>query len=139
VIDEFLCASAAHGRDRLPRLQQRLSRNSSWSGRSAAFVIEQLHRQLLDVAKRAGVTHGRRFRIDTTVVETNVHYPTGSSLLQDGMRVLTRTMQRASTALGDARGRVRNRLRSVGRRVLIIGRQARRRKRATRWSAVIAS
>jgi transposase, IS5 family len=39
--------------------------------------------------------------------------------------VLTRTMQRASAALGDARGRVRNRLRSVGRRVLIIGRQAR--------------
>jgi transposase, IS5 family len=39
--------------------------------------------------------------------------------------VLTRTMQRASAALGDRRGRVRNRLRSVGRRVLAIGRQAR--------------
>ena len=88
-------------------------------------VIEQLHRQVVEVAKRAGVTHGRRFRIDTTVVETNVHYPTDSSLLQDGVRVLTRTMQRASAALGDARGRVRNRLRSVGRRVLVIGRQAR--------------
>jgi IS5 family transposase len=88
-------------------------------------VIEQLHRRVVDVATRAGVTHGRRFRIDTTVVETNVHYPTDSSLLQDGVRVLTRTMQRASAALGDAPGRVRNRLRSVGRRVLVIGRQAR--------------
>jgi transposase, IS5 family len=88
-------------------------------------VIEQLHGQVVEVAKRAGVTHGRRFRIDTTVVETNVHYPTDSSLLQDGVRVLTRTMQRASATLGDDRGRVRNRLRSVGRRVLIIGRQAR--------------
>src|ERR671911_610119 len=88
-------------------------------------VIEQLHRQVVDVAKRAGVTHGRRFRIDTTVVETNVHYPTDSSLLQDGVRVLTRTMHRASAALGDGRGRVRDRRRSVGRRVLIIGRQAR--------------
>ena len=66
-------------------------------------VIEQLHRQVVEVAKRAGVTHGRRFRIDTTVVETNVHYPTDSTLLQDGVRVLTRTMQRASTALGDPR------------------------------------
>ena len=37
-------------------------------------VIAQLHRQVIDVAKRAGVTRGRRFRIDTTVVETNVHY-----------------------------------------------------------------
>jgi transposase, IS5 family len=88
-------------------------------------VIEELHRRVVDVAKRAGVTHGRRFRIDTTVVETNVHYPTDSSLLQDGVRVLTRTMQRASAALSDAPGRVRNRLRSIGRRVLIIGRQAR--------------
>jgi IS5 family transposase len=88
-------------------------------------VIEQLHRQVVEVAKRAGVTHGRRFRIDTTVVETNVHYPTDSTLLQDSVRVLTRTMERASVALGDRRGRIRNRLRSVRRRVLIIGYEAR--------------
>src|SRR5215218_328155 len=88
-------------------------------------VIAQLHRQVVDVAKRAGVTHGRRFRIDTTVVETNVHYPTDSTLLQDGVRVLTRTMQRASTALGDQPGRIRNRLRSVMRGVLTISYQAR--------------
>jgi IS5 family transposase len=88
-------------------------------------VIAQLHRQVIEVAKRAGVTHGRRLRIDTTVVETNVHYPTDSTLLRDGMRVLTRAMQRASTALGDRPGRIRNRLRSVTRRVLIIGYEAR--------------
>ncbi|MDQ3486477.1 MAG: ISNCY family transposase, partial [Acidobacteriota bacterium] len=88
-------------------------------------VIAQLHRQVVEVAKRAGVTRGRRFRIDTTVVETNVHYPTDSTLLQDGVRVLTRTMQRASTALGDEPGRIRNRLRSVTRAVLTIGYQAR--------------
>ena len=88
-------------------------------------VIDQLHRQVVEVAKRAGVTHGRRFRIDTTVVETNVHYPTDSTLLQDGVRVLTRTMQRASTALGDSPGRIRNRLRSVTRTVLTIAYQAR--------------
>ena len=63
-------------------------------------VIEQLHRQVVEVEKRAGVTHGRRFRIDTTVVATNVHYPTDSTLLGDGVRVLTRTLQRASAAFG---------------------------------------
>ena len=88
-------------------------------------IIQQLHRQVVEVAKRAGVTHGRRFRVDTTVVETNVHYPTDSTLLQDGVRVLTRTLQRASTALGDQAGRIRNRLRSVTRRVLIVGYEAR--------------
>ncbi len=89
-------------------------------------AIQQLHQRVVDVAKRAGVTRGRRFRIDTTVVETDVHYPTDSSLLQDGVRVLTRTMPRASAALGDRRPRVRDRRRSVSRRGLIIGRQARR-------------
>src|SRR5580765_4678433 len=88
-------------------------------------VIGHLHRQVVEVAKRVGVTRGRRFRIDTTVVETNVHYPTDSTLLQDGVRVLTRTMQRASTVLGNQAGRIRNRLRSVTRRVLSIGYQAR--------------
>ena len=88
-------------------------------------VIAQLHRQVVEVAKRAGVTRGRRFRIDTTVVETNVHYPTDSTLLQDGVRVLTRTMQRASTALGDEPRRIRNRMRSVTRGVLRIGYEAR--------------
>jgi transposase-like protein DUF772/DDE family transposase len=89
-------------------------------------VIEQLHRQVVEVAKRAGVTHGRRFRVDTTVVETNVHYPTDSTLLQDGARVLTRTMQHGCTALGEPHSRIRNRLRSVARRCIAIRLQSRR-------------
>jgi IS5 family transposase len=88
-------------------------------------VITDLHQRVVDVAKRAGVTHGRRFRIDTTVVETNVHYPTDSTLLQDGVRVLTRTMQRATQAMGLPAARVRNRGRSVGRLGLAISVQAR--------------
>jgi len=59
--------------------------------------------------------HGRRFRIDTTVVETNVHYSTDSTLLQDGVRVLTRAMQRAQRAAGAGTDRVRNRRRWVTR------------------------
>jgi IS5 family transposase len=92
-------------------------------------VIAALHRQIVEVAKRAGVTHGRRFRVDTTVVETNVHYPTDSTLLQDGVRALTRTMQHGGAALGDASSRVRNRLRSVGRRCIAIRLQSRREER----------
>ena len=66
-------------------------------------VIAQLHRQVVEVAKRAGVTHGRRFRVDTTVVETNVHYLTDSTLLQDGVRAPPRTMQHGCVALGEPR------------------------------------
>ena len=89
-------------------------------------VIEQLHRQVVEVAKRAGVTHGRRFRIDTTVVETNVHYPTDSTLLQDGVRALTRTMHQGCAALGEPTSRIRNRLRSVAHRCIAIRLQSRR-------------
>src|SRR6476469_156925 len=89
-------------------------------------VIEQLHRQVVEVAKRAGVTHGRRFRIDTTVVETNVHYPTDSTLLQDSVRALTRTMHHGCAALGEPASRIRNRLRSVAHRCIAIRLQARR-------------
>jgi IS5 family transposase len=88
-------------------------------------VITDLHQRIVAVATRAGVTRGRRFRIDTTVVETNVHYPTDSTLLQDGVRVLTRAMQRASGAVGTAAAPVRNRLRSVTRLGLAISLQAR--------------
>ncbi len=86
-------------------------------------VITDLHQRVVDVAKRAGVTHGRRFRIDTTVVETNVHHPTDSTLLQDGVRVLTRAMERAAAAVGARPSR--NRLRRVARLGLAISFQAR--------------
>ena len=45
-----------------------------------------------------GVIQGRKMRVDTTVVETNIHYPTDSSLLGDGARVLSRTMKKVKQA-----------------------------------------
>jgi IS5 family transposase len=59
-------------------------------------------------------------RVDTTVVESNVHYPTDSSLLDDGARVLTRTMKKIERTCGGLNKRVRNRTRSVTRRVIAI-------------------
>lgn len=89
-------------------------------------VIAQVHAQLVRVAVAQKVTRGRRLRVDTTVVETNVHYPTDSTLLGDATRVLTRTMQRVGRVLGGAAAQVRNRLRSVQRRVFAIARASRR-------------
>jgi len=48
------------------------------------------------IARENGVAKGRKLRVDTTVVETNIHYPTDSSLLGDGVRALTRVMKRVS-------------------------------------------
>ena len=50
-------------------------------------TLKPLLARLVHVARRRRVTCGARLRVDTTVVETNIHYPTDSSLLADGVRV----------------------------------------------------
>ena len=67
-------------------------------------VVEQVHQRIVAIAKEKGVVPGRRMRVDTTVVETNIHYPTDSSLLGDGARVLTRLMKKAEAAVGIREG-----------------------------------
>jgi IS5 family transposase len=64
-------------------------------------------------------------RVDTTVVETNIHHPTDSTLLGDGVRVLTRIMKKITAIAGATGTRLRDRSRSVKLRVLEIARVAR--------------
>src|SRR5262245_49293448 len=84
-------------------------------------VIADLHRRLIEIAQEKGVIQGRKMRVDTTVVESNIHYPTDSSLLGDGARVLTRTMKKIQKqAAGKLKRKVRDRTRSVNKRVVAI-------------------
>src|SRR5437879_11096245 len=64
-------------------------------------------------------------RHDTTITEVNIHYPTDSSLLGDGTRVLTRIMKQVSELVGEQGTRVRDRLRTIGYRVMEIARLSR--------------
>src|SRR5258708_27519378 len=59
-----------------------------WGVAVGPEVVKQIHQRLVQLAQANGLAAGRRMRVDTTVVETNVHYPTDSSLLGDGVRVL---------------------------------------------------
>lgn len=95
-------------------------------------VISELHRRLIEMARHERVVSGRKLRLDTTVVEANVHYPTDSSLLDDGLRVLTRTMRRIQETAGSAGEKLRDRMRSVGRIVMRIGRSVRSEQGAER-------
>jgi IS5 family transposase len=89
-------------------------------------VIAELHARIVALAQAKGIVQGRKMRVDTTVVETNVHYPTDSSLLGDGARVLTRTMKKvAAQKRGGLKTKLRDRMRTVKRRVLEIGLAAR--------------
>src|SRR6202522_4169327 len=83
-------------------------------------VIEQLHQRLVELAQERGVTKGKKLRVDRTVVESNIHYPTDSSLLGDGTRALTRTMKKIKSKSGGLKSKVRDRMRSIQKRVLAI-------------------
>lgn len=84
-------------------------------------TIAELQERIVALAQKRGVIRGRKMRVDTTVVESNIHYPTDSGLLNDGARVLTRTMKKIEQKTGGLKRKVRNRMRSVSKRVIAIG------------------
>ena len=96
-----------------------------WGVAVGPVVVKQIHERIVQIARDHRVAQGRRMRVDTTVVETNIHYPTDSSLLGDGGRVLTRTMKKITGIAGAAGTQLRDRSRSVKWRVLEIARAAR--------------
>src|ERR1700746_226334 len=96
-----------------------------WGVALGPEVIHQIHERIVQIARDHRVAAGRRMRVDTTVVETNIHYPTDSSLLGDGVRVLPRIMKKIAGLTGAAGAALRDRSRSVKLRVLEIARAAR--------------
>ena len=88
-------------------------------------VVEKVHKRVVEIALEKKVAAGRKLRVDTTVVETNIHYPTDSSLLGDGVRVLTRVMKKVGEAAGQAGTALRDRTRSITLKVLAIARASR--------------
>ena len=88
-------------------------------------TIKQIHDRMVQIAREQDVMQGRRMRVDTTVVETNIHHPTDSTLLGDGVRVLIRTMKQITKIVGVVGTKLRDRSRSVKLRLLEIARTAR--------------
>jgi IS5 family transposase len=87
-------------------------------------MTQRIHEHVVAKAREEGVAHGRKLRTDTTVVETNVHYPTDSALLGDGIRVLTRSLHRIAEQCAAGAVPVVNHARAVKRRLLEISRAA---------------
>src|SRR6201994_415372 len=73
-----------------------------WGVALGPEVVQQIHERIVHLAREHRVAAGRRIRVDTTVVETNIHYPTDSSLLGDGVRALTRIMKKIAGLTGAA-------------------------------------
>jgi IS5 family transposase len=83
-------------------------------------LVEELNAELLSLAVESRVLRSRRLRVDTTVVEADIRRPTDSGLCAHAVSRLTRLAKRIE-AIGLApRGRLRDRRRSIGKRVRAI-------------------
>jgi IS5 family transposase len=89
---------------------------------------KQINRRLAQHAVREERITGESLRLDTTAVETNIHWPTDSSLLWDSYRVLARLIERARELDPDVVGGRRLHRRPVRREALAIARKAAKRR-----------
>jgi transposase, IS5 family len=87
-------------------------------------VTEPVLQRVVEIACEQGVARGKKMRVDTTAIETNVHYPTDSSLLGDSVRVLSRCMSKIAQECKQGAVEVIHHARAVKYRLLEISRAA---------------
>ena len=87
-------------------------------------LTQQIHQRVVSVAKEQGVAQGRKLRVDTTAVESNIHYPTDSTLLGDGIRVLSRSLEHIAAKCKSGAFKVVHHGRALKHRLLEISRAA---------------
>ena len=88
----------------------------------------QINERVLVLAQSKHLTQGYKLRLDSSVTETNIRYPTDSGLLLDGVRILGRWLDCAAPLLSRkllVQGVCRNRVRSARRRARLIGKLSR--------------
>jgi IS5 family transposase len=90
-------------------------------------TVAALTRGLIAKAQRERRFRPRAARIDSTVVEADVRYPTDADLASHGVRALAREGRKLAERIGEGRLRVRDRSRAMGRRLRGITRTIRRR------------
>jgi len=90
-------------------------------------VVDELTRIVIGKAQRETRFRARAVRIDSTVVEADVRYPTDSGLALDSARVLAREARKVVQKVGRDAGWVTDRSRSIGRRVRAMTRTLRAR------------
>jgi transposase, IS5 family len=95
--------------------------------RLGSDVVAELTRCVIAKAQRETRFRARAARIDSTVVEAEVRYPTDSGLTLDGARVLAQEARKVTALVGECAGRVQDRTRAIGRRLRLISKTMSRR------------
>lgn len=100
--------------------------------------LKKLNRVLATKARDKKIAPGRKMRLDTTVTESNIHYPTDSSLLADGVRVLNRMVGKIREVMEETGENFRDRSRTVKRRLIEIGKSAAQRSEQAKQKRNVA-
>ena len=72
---------------------------------------------VVQAAVARGLEDGKKLRVDTTVVQTDIHHPTDNTLLWDVVRVVTRLVGQLAQAIARPIKGFRNRTRAARRRM----------------------
>jgi len=101
-----------------------------WANTLQPETLHALNDRVVQLARQARVSKGRKLRLDATCVQTEIHHPTDSGLLVDSVRVLSRFVQRAKGLVKDRITNVqqtcRSRLRTARQVAQTLHRQLRR-------------
>jgi IS5 family transposase len=81
---------------------------------------EAIHSEILGYARQEKIETGRTVRVDSTAVETNIHHPTDSTLLSDGIRIITRWLAQGKELIPQPRYQFSDHRRAVKKRVMAI-------------------
>ena len=90
-------------------------------------TVAEITRALIVQAVREKRFRPRAVRVDSTVIEADVQYPTDAGLASSGVAVLAREGRRLAKLMGEKKARVRDRSRAMGRKLRAITRTIRRR------------
>jgi IS5 family transposase len=92
-------------------------------------TVHELNQAVVQAAVEMGIEDGKKLRVDTTVVETNIHYPTDAGLLWDSVRVITRLVKRVGKEIPEVVQGFANRCRRARRRMQELQRMSRQERR----------
>jgi IS5 family transposase len=89
--------------------------------------VNELTRTLIETATRQRRFRPRAVRVDSTVIEADVKYPTDADLASHGVKVLAREGRKLAALVKERKARVRDRSRQMGQKLRALTRTIRRR------------
>jgi len=104
-------------------------------------TLEAINQAVVQAAVQLGLEDGKKLRVDTTVVETNIHYPTDATLLWDSVRTITRLVEDLHDKFPHGVQGFTNRTRSARRRMQQIQRmtaQQRQQQQVPKYRELLA-